>query len=1202
MLSLIVFLTHPEFLSVSTLSGFSLQSHIRALEMLGRVLPAFFTTFAVAAYPPIPGNLPFFSPVSFDGAPGFTAANSLRFKNRALYGTWNGGLVLSGDLPITHLADDTRIFGGLLIGVSSGNNAAWLHTFAEINSTFAGGAMRWTGRDDARFPGLVLSAAVYAASDGVGFVLDANVTTGSPADLIWAWGCGTLASGGAVGWQKDPLVNPSTLQWDFSPRDCYGNNVTVGADNSTVVTTFSGGSVGLSVATSSPTRSIDTARASDWNNASALLHGISIAASSTLPVPGASLWLQAASLVATVSDGGAVSAWADESGAGADIFSQVNATLRPTFLSRGFGSGQPAVRFDGSTFLTSFTPTLGSESTMFAVLRDDGSETNCCSGALFFNGSNHGISTLIAPGTTDDDDGAHEGPAIVTTLDYPGSAAYGHTNIRNRSVVASAVYSSSGPSFSMVDACVQGSATISGVPSTGGAIIGRRGYDVPRFFKGVIGEIVVFPRVLNSSELDLMQAYFFASWPALVPKKSCSHSGLLAVGRSALFAHNVSSVTRFTFAAVGDAAPVADPLSSLSTAQSRALRLATRATSNTPSALVDAALPAMSLAVDGLYREKPGAFVHGAMAWDSLYLGWRSEYGATVFGAPELVSNEGRYFVGKQTVGSTNTKCHSDPALLLTAEASDSRFHGNGRIDANGNIYDMQSQFFDQQIHMWRWTGNTTHESILRPALKLHVEWANDCFDADGNGLYSSYTNTWPTDSQFYSGGETYEETVYMYRAHLALSDMATRAGNASEAAAFAAMAGRIRAAAQELWVTDLGLPASHREEGGHRRLRPDPWLYSVFVPIEAQTFWDAATAAQALFFTEYGLERNSVPCSSDAASLACGEVVWTSNWVPSMWSVRQMWSGDNSGLALAYFLTGLPDDGFAVLNGTLHKDMLQSAVPGQSGGANGGTDFNDCVHPLSRALVEGFFGFRPDYVAGAVVVAPQFPSSWTNASFSSADVSLQFTADLSTSTSLAVTLARPAPALILRIPLRAGTLSSLSVTGVPPGASVTNFTEAGFGQTVVVVRVTAAPSGTLVTGAAVSLAFTAALPCAPSVHADAEAGAAVTLTAPVGLSLVNFSDPQGVLSSGARVVGGSVVGAVAPTVTGHHLVLGSAVTDAGGLPQTILFKLNVSAAGPAPPPPARPARRDSAHVELRPTRPRSKRRPARHFQERDVR
>ena len=73
------------------------------------------------------------------------------------------------------------------------------------------------------------------------------------------------------------------------------------------------------------------------------------------------------------------------------------------------------------------------------------------------------------------------------------------------------------------------------------------------------------------------------------------------------------------------------------------------------------------------------------------------------------------------------------------------------------------------------------------------------------------------------------------------------------------------------------------------------------------------------------------------------------------------MWSGDNYGLALAYFLAGLGDAGFVVLRGALARDMLQSAVPGQAGGPNGGTDFNDPVHPMTPALVEGPFGVRPN-------------------------------------------------------------------------------------------------------------------------------------------------------------------------------------------------------------------------------------------------
>ena len=371
---------------------------------------------------------------------------------------------------------------------------------------------------------------------------------------------------------------------------------------------------------------------------------------------------------------------------------------------------------------------------------------------LFFNGSFNGISTLTAPDATDDDDGGNvaAGAPIVTTLDFVGSPAYGHANIRGRAIVAASVYTESGPSFSVVDGCTQYTASVPGTPSgaLSGVMVGRRYVDVAdRFFRGVLGEIVVFPRALNATELAAMNAYFYAAWPSIVPKKACTPSGLgpLAVGRSPLAA---AATTRFTFSIKANEAPPADPLADLAAAQARAQQLATRATSLTPDALVDAGLQAMSFAVDGLFRADPGAFVHGAMAWDSLYLGWRSEVGATVLGAPEMVAEEGRYFIAQQIVESPFVNCSTNPAHRYTDEAEDSRFHGRGRIDVSGSIYDMQSLFMDQQIHLWRWTGNTTHEAILRPALKLHDEWARAAFDSDGNGLFSSYTNTWPTDSQ----------------------------------------------------------------------------------------------------------------------------------------------------------------------------------------------------------------------------------------------------------------------------------------------------------------------------------------------------------------------------------------------------------------------------------------------------------------------
>jgi hypothetical protein len=172
--------------------------------------------------------------------------------------------------------------------------------------------------------------------------------------------------------------------------------------------------------------------------------------------------------------------------------------------------------------------------------------------------------------------------------------------------------------------------------------------------------------------------------------------------------------------------------------------------------------------------------------------------------------------------------------------------------------------------------------------LALHAAWAEDCFDDDRNGLYHSYINTWPTDSVYYNGGESCEETAYMLDAYRALRDMAKRSGDAAAEELYSSKMERIRSNFFQhgvgLWINSTGHPAAWREEVRLRRLRPDAWSYSVFVPIDAGLL-QGLEAVQALHYTEWGLERitnHSYP----------GERHWTSNWVPSIWSVREFWPG----------------------------------------------------------------------------------------------------------------------------------------------------------------------------------------------------------------------------------------------------------------------------------------------------------------------
>ena len=317
---------------------------------------------------PPSGAFPFFTPFRDGDSTGFSVVNSSRRHNRPLYGPWNGGLVLTGDLPFVHLADDKNIYGGFLFGLCAGGSCVWAHDFAVVNVSYSAGSMRWVCSDTALLPGLELEAAVYAASEGVGFVFDLNVSSAynaaSNAELIWAWGCAAPVPSGPTGWKYDPLVNGDTaLAWDFSPASCKGNVVALGSGNTSATTSFSGGnSASISLATTAPENSLVSDDASGWKNVSALgvgrLNAGTPLSSSALPLPGATLWLRASSL--SLPNGSAVSSWSDESGGGA-VFTQTNASLRPTFLSQGFPPHpQPGLSFDGlSNFLESATATEG---------------------------------------------------------------------------------------------------------------------------------------------------------------------------------------------------------------------------------------------------------------------------------------------------------------------------------------------------------------------------------------------------------------------------------------------------------------------------------------------------------------------------------------------------------------------------------------------------------------------------------------------------------------------------------------------------------------------------------------------------------------------------------------------------------------------------------------------------------------------------
>ena len=554
-----------------------------------------------------------------------------------------------------------------------------------------------------------------------------------------------------------------------------------------------------------------------------------------------------------------------------------------------------------------------------------------------------------------------------------------------------------------------------------------------------------------------------------------------------------------------------------------------------PDDRLNAAVAAVCHAVDGNCERDTHIFRHGCMAFNCRFVGWRVVCGATALGWHERVLGNARYTIGLQK--------KSDPDRLHAAtneqhlhmhEGKHSRIHGRGSLDREFMVYDVQSQFFDQTLSDWRATADPAMEQLLRPALELHVEWLKDCFDPDDDGLYESYINTLPTDSVWYNGGGSAEASAYAFTAHRAAADLARRAGDTVAVARHRAQADKIQRAMRELlWVKDRGHFGAYREQGGLGRVHADAWTYSVFLPIDAG-LTSAEEALQSLYFTEWDLERIPLPFG--------GELCQLSNWVPWKWSVRDMFGGDMFALALAYFQTGLGDAGYQLLQGAMLEGAFASAVPGGFSHIGAATDFGDNAHMFARTVVEGLYGYAPDYPNNRVLIRPAWPTSWPAAAIATPDFSLDFRQDGATDR-YRLTLTKPAE-VVFRLPLRAEKIRRVTLDG----REITGRTEAGFGCTVLEIKASAGVSFDL----AVELEHR--VPPSEPIRLTGCVGDNVVLQVPAGAPQ-SWRDLHDVLE-GARPESSALVGRLAAK-PGHHLVL--AHCRCGELPRWQVFQLQIT-------------------------------------------
>ncbi|MBR4072925.1 MAG: hypothetical protein IKK24_03175 [Clostridia bacterium] len=386
----------------------------------------------------------------------------------------------------------------------------------------------------------------------------------------------------------------------------------------------------------------------------------------------------------------------------------------------------------------------------------------------------------------------------------------------------------------------------------------------------------------------------------------------------------------------------------------RQKELSSSAKIDTPDMYLNTAMYSVAEEIDGHYNLS--LINHANYDYNEPFLGWYNRIGHALCGWEDRLLKELEFYTKYQVKKSKKTRFIPSVAHRECVASRNSKMYGVGRINKYHQMYNMQSQFFDQMILAWRMKPSKKQEKILYNALKLHTRWQDECFDPDNDGLYESYINTWPTDSVWYNGGGSCEETCYAYRSHQATAEMAHRAGDFEEEKYHLDKVNLIKNSFfNDLWIKDFGYPAMCKEKGGYERLHKSAWLYNCFLPVNVG-MCDDFQKFSALWYSKWALENRRV---------AGGRSVVFSNWVPSIWSVRKASNEENYHLALGFFKAGLGDEGYDII-----RNHRASATV-------------SCCNTFAHAIINGMFGYCPDYPNNSVSLSPAYPWKWKKAKIS---------------------------------------------------------------------------------------------------------------------------------------------------------------------------------------------------------------------------
>ena len=220
----------------------------------------------------------------------------------------------------------------------------------------------------------------------------------------------------------------------------------------------------------------------------------------------------------------------------------------------------------------------------------------------------------------------------------------------------------------------------------------------------------------------------------------------------------------------------------------------------------------------------------------------------------------------------------------------------------------------------------------LWAALKKYLAWEKQCFDADGDHLYDAfYCWNYGHDTLCYQGGAVTYSSAANYELNRWAAQLAPLMGESAQPYEQEAAAIR-QAMNSRLWLVDKGHWAERQDTAGLRRQHEYAALWTVCETIDAEI----GTPQQNLLTTRY--------LDAELPQMMTG----------GREAQKGLWA------ALAYMKAGRQEKGYELMQRYARENTDRRL--------------------LSRVLLEGLFGIRPQAMQGELCLQPSFPETWDSA------------------------------------------------------------------------------------------------------------------------------------------------------------------------------------------------------------------------------